>query len=113
MAPTHLLIGVSISFCEHQDTSVGCEIVNTLGIKNPGLGGTGVGCVQGDASARSATPWLCGHRPVSFPLWAPVSSSLKLKKKKKIGVGRFQGSCCLENVRFCVCESSASSVVSS
>lgn len=91
MAPTHLLIGVSISFCEHQDTSVGCEIVNTLGIKNPGLGGTGVGCVQGDGSARSATPWLCGHRPVSFPLWAPVSSSLKLKKKKKDRSGSFPG----------------------
>lgn len=64
MAPAHLLIGVNISSCEHQDTSVGCEIFNTLGTKNAGLGGMG-GCVQGDASARSPTPWLCGHRPVA------------------------------------------------
>lgn len=81
MAPAHLLIGVSISSCEHQDTSVGCEIFNTPGTKNPGLGVMG-GCVQGDASARSATPWLCGHRPVAFPLWAPVSSSFFFFKKR-------------------------------
>lgn len=41
MAPAHLLIGVNISSCEHQDTSVGCEIFNTLGTKNAGLGGMG------------------------------------------------------------------------
>lgn len=83
MAPSHLLLGVSISFCEDQDTSAGCEIFSTPGTESPGLGGTGV-CVQGaaenrvcHASAGPAVPWLCDHRPVSFPLWAPVSLSLK------------------------------------
>lgn len=54
VAPAHLLIGVSIFSCEHQDTSVGCEIFNTPGTKNPGLGLWG--CVQGDGICQARHP---------------------------------------------------------
>lgn len=44
VAPAHLLGGVSISSCRHQDTSVGCEILfNTLRAQRTQVWGYGGG----------------------------------------------------------------------
>lgn len=81
MALTHLLSGIDLSFQQAAETSGGSgSYFSTLGTKNPraGRGGRRV-CVCREQQKNRASegptappPRLCDHRPVLFPLWAPL-----------------------------------------